>query len=118
MMRFKKTHHLRILELEVVLCQVLLMREDDSMDKLNNKMNAGNATSKLYISSEVKFYTITEIMKMTGWSENIVQKLFNDPKFPSSNFGRKKVVEAHALIDYFSKKHEKEYERYWQKEAI
>lgn len=57
-----------------------------------------------YISSEVKFYTISDLKEMLGWSENTVQKLFNDPKFPSSDFGRIKVVEAHALIDYFSKK--------------
>lgn len=67
-----------------------------------------------YISSEVKFYTISDLKNMLGWSENTVQKLFNDPKFPSSDFGRIKVVEAHALIDYFSKKHLKQNDRYWK----
>ena len=55
-----------------------------------------------YMSSEVEFYTISDLKNMLGWSENTVQKLFNDPKFPSSDFGRIKVVEAPALIDYFS----------------
>lgn len=67
-----------------------------------------------YISSEVKFYTISDLKEMLGWSENTVQKLFNDPKFPSSDFGRIKVVEAHALIDYFSKKHLKRNDGYWK----
>ena len=67
-----------------------------------------------YISSEVKFYTISDVKNMLGWSENTVQKLFNDPKFPSSDFGRIKVVEAHALIDYFSKKHLKQNDGYWK----
>ena len=67
-----------------------------------------------YISSEVKFYTISDLKNMLGWSENTVQKLFNDPKFPSSDFGRIKVVEAHALIDYFSKKHLKQTDGYWK----
>lgn len=67
-----------------------------------------------YISSEVKFYTISDLKNMLGWSENTLQKLFNDPKFPSSDFGRIKVVEAHALIDYFSKKHLKQYDGYWK----
>ena len=58
---------------------------------------------RIYVSSDVKFYTISDLKEMLGWSENTVQKLFNDPKFPSSDFGRIKVVEAHALIDYFSK---------------
>ncbi|WP_296968687.1 hypothetical protein [uncultured Eubacterium sp.] len=69
---------------------------------------------QIYISSEVKFYTISDLKNMLGWSENTVQKLFNDPKFPSSNFGRIKVVEAHALIDYFSKKHLKRNDGYWK----
>ena len=69
---------------------------------------------KVYISSEVRFYTIADLKKMLGWSENTVQKLFNDPKFPSTDFGKAKIVEAHALIDYFSKKHDRERERYWQ----
>lgn len=69
---------------------------------------------KTYISSEVKFYTISDLKNMLGWSENTVQKLFNDPKFPSSDFGRIKVVEAHALIDYFSKKHLKQNDGYWK----
>ena len=67
-----------------------------------------------YISSEVKFYTISDLKNMLGWSENTVQKLFNDPKFPSSDFGRIKVVEAHALFDYFSKKHLKQNDGYWK----
>ena len=67
-----------------------------------------------YISSEVKFYTTSDLKNMLGWSENTVQKLFNDPKFPSSDFGRIKVVEAHALIDYFSKKHLKQNDGYWK----
>ncbi len=68
---------------------------------------------KQYISSEVRFYTISDLMQMLGWSEMTVQKLFNDPKFPASDFGKNKVVEAHALIDYFSKRHEKRKDRYW-----
>lgn len=67
-----------------------------------------------YMSSEVEFYTISDLKNMLGWSENTVQKLFNDPKFPSSDFGRIKVVEAHALIDYFSKKHLKQNDGYWK----
>lgn len=63
---------------------------------------------------EIKFYTIPDITKMLGWSENTVQKLFNDPNFPSADFGKSKVVEAHALIAYFSTKHVKTRERYWR----
>ena len=66
------------------------------------------------VSSEVRFYTISDLRKMLGWREMTVQKLFNDPNFPAADFGKNKVVEAHALIDYFSVRHEKERERYWR----
>ena len=70
--------------------------------------------NKRYISSEVRFYTIADLCKMLGWSHGTVEKLFRDPKFPSADFGRGKVVEAHALIDYFSKKHERDRDRFWK----
>ena len=68
---------------------------------------------RTYISSEPRFFTIKDLQEMTGWSENIVQKLFNYPKFPAANYGKSKVVEAHALIQFFAERHEKEKERYW-----
>ena len=46
------------------------------MNSINEKYR------QMYISSDVKFYTISELKEMLGWSENTVQKLFNDPKFP------------------------------------
>lgn len=66
------------------------------------------------LSCEVKFYSIADIQKMTGWSEKTVQKLFNDPEFPATDLGRNKLVEAHALINYFSKRRSKNTNRYWK----
>lgn len=77
-------------------------------------MNSIPEIEQRYISSEVRFYTIEELKKMLGWSEMTVQKLFNDPSFPSADYGKSKIVEAHALIDFFSTKHTKARERYWR----
>lgn len=68
----------------------------------------------MFISSEVGFYSVKDIQEMTGWSHTTVEKLFSDPKFPSANFGRRQVIEAHALIEYFSVKHERERDRFWR----
>ena len=73
-----------------------------------------NAINRQYISSEVKFYTIPDLIEMLGWSEATVQKLFNAPDFPSVDYGKTKVVENHALIEYFSKKRLKQSEPYWR----
>lgn len=77
----------------------------------NNMMN------RQYISSEVRFYTIDELTKMLGWSRCTVQKLFNDPKFPASDYGKTKVVETHALIDFFSRRQSRSDSRRWSKEG-
>ena len=77
-------------------------------------MNSIPEIEQRYISSEVRFYTIEELRKLLGWSEMTVQKLFNDPSFPSADYGKSKIVEAHALIDFFSTKHTKARERYWR----
>ena len=66
------------------------------------------------IPVEIRFFTISDLQEMLGWSETTVLKLFNDPNFPSADFGKGKVVEEHALIEYFSTKHVKTRERYWR----
>ena len=71
-------------------------------------------THKQCISSELRFYTVSELQELLGWSERTVLKLFNDPSFSAADFGRTKVVEAHAAIEYFSKRHDRDRERYWQ----
>ena len=54
---------------------------------------------------------------MLGWSRHTVLKLFGDPEFPAVDFGKRKVVESHALIEYFSRRRTKKEERYWRMEA-
>ena len=78
-------------------------------------MNREAELGRSYISSEVRFYSVEDVVKLTGWSETIVRRLFNDPGFPSADFGRARLVEAHALIEYFSKKRQKAKERFWMK---
>ena len=72
-------------------------------------------TDSQCLSSDVRFYTITDVMKMTGWGEKAVQNMFNDPEFPCSDFGRTRIVESHALIQYFSVRRTKEDKAQWLK---
>lgn len=68
----------------------------------------------IYVSSEVILYSIEDIRLMSGWSEKIVQKLFNDPKLPAIDYGKRKLVENHALMQYFSIRREKARDTYWR----
>ena len=66
------------------------------------------------LSSEVILYSIEDIRQMSGWSLTTVQKLFMHPGFPAIDFGKKKVVENHALIQFFSVRREKARDRFWR----
>lgn len=56
---------------------------------------------RIYTSSRVILYSMDDIMRMSGWDELTVRKLFYDRRFPSQYFGREPVVEVHALISFF-----------------
>ncbi len=55
----------------------------------------------IYTSSQVILYTMDDIMRMSGWDEMTVRKLFYDRRFPSQYFAWTPLVEAHALISFF-----------------
>ena len=59
----------------------------------------------IYTSSQVILYSMDDIMRMSGWDEMTVRKLFYDRRFPSQHFGRAPIVEAHSLISFFMKLH-------------
>ena len=69
---------------------------------------------RIYVSSEVIMYSIQDVAEMTGWSHTTVEKLFNDPKFPAADYGKRKLVENHALMQFFSVRREKELDKYWR----
>ena len=57
----------------------------------------------IYTSSAAVFYTDEKLKELSGWSEEDIRILFADPRFPSSDFGRRPVVEVHSLILFFAK---------------
>lgn len=59
----------------------------------------------IYTSSRVILYSMNDVMRMSGWDEMTVRKLFYDIRFPSQHFGRVPLVEAHALISFFMELH-------------
>ena len=72
---------------------------DEQLDKVKEIMHylkeIENTTNLL------RFITIKEFSKITGWSIPTVQKLYNRPDFPSTDYGREKKAEIHAIVEYF-----------------
>lgn len=86
----------------------------ERMRQMQKSWHEQSRLGPIYVSSEVILYSIDDLVEMTGWSQTTVQKLFNDPKFPSIDYGKRKVVENHALMQYLSIKHEKELDSFWR----
>lgn len=57
---------------------------------------------------KICFLSITDVMKMTGWSRATVSKLFRRPDFPCTDYGKEKQIELTALRRYFSVPRRKE----------
>ena len=65
----------------------------------------------IYTSSRVILYSMDDVVRMSGWNEMTVRRLFYDIRFPSQHFGRTPLVEAHALISFFMELHVKRKEK-------
>lgn len=72
---------------------------DEQLDKVREIMlclkEIENTTDIL------RFISIKEFSKITGWSIPTVQDLYNRPDFPSTDYGKEKKAEIHAIVDYF-----------------
>jgi hypothetical protein len=56
----------------------------------------------LYVSGEVILYSAHDLARMTGWSLGTIYRLFDDPDIPVIDYGKGKLVENHALMQFFS----------------
>jgi len=50
----------------------------------------------------IQFVTMKQFCELSGWSMSTVKTLYNRPDFPSSDYGKEKVAEVHAILKYFS----------------
>lgn len=71
----------------------------EELDKVKELVSCLNEIKEK--ANLIQFISIKEFSKMTGWSEKTVQELYNKPNFPSTDFGKEKKAEVHAIIDYF-----------------
>lgn len=71
-------------------------KEIQKTSELIDKLNEANQITKT-----LKFISIKEFCNLTGWSLKTVQNLYNRKDFPSTDFGKEKKAEIHAIIEYF-----------------
>ena len=72
---------------------------DEQLDKVKeilHYLHEIESTTEL-----LRFITIKEFAKITGWSIPTVQNLYNRKDFPSTDYGKEKKAEIHAIVEYF-----------------
>ena len=72
---------------------------DEELDKIKELVKGLNEIKEK--ANLIQFIGIKEFSNITGWSEKTVQELYNKADFPSTDFGKEKKAEVHAIIDYF-----------------
>lgn len=73
---------------------------DEQVEKIKELMHYLKEIEKT--TELLRFISIKDFCKMSGWSERTVQDLYNRPDFPSTDYGKEKKAEIHAIIKYFS----------------
>lgn len=73
---------------------------DSQIEKLKELLKLQEEVHNNVIS--LAFLSVEDVMKLTGWGRNTVNKLFDEPDFPCCDFGKEKKAEIHAVIKYFS----------------
>ena len=73
---------------------------DEQLDKAKELINVLKEVNER--AQLIRFISIKEFSELTGWSEKTVQELYNRKDFPSTDFGKEKKAEVHAIINYFS----------------
>ena len=72
---------------------------DEQLDKIREILYNLKELEKT--TELIRFINIKEFSKLTGWSLQTVRELYNRPDFPSTNYGKEKKAELHAIVEYF-----------------
>lgn len=78
---------------------------DENIQKLNEmlqKLQLVEDKSKM-----LNFITISQFAEIRGCSIKVAQDMFNEPTFPSEDYGKNKVVELQALKKWYMVKRSK-----------
>lgn len=62
----------------------------------------------------IEFLTVDDVSRILDISKKTANKLFNDPEFPSNNYGKEKKVLTSEFIKFFSHRQDKNKSFYWK----
>ena len=93
--------------LELIRKQREVLEKQNAAASKKRRESAGetnSAEASRPIICDIEFFNVEQLVEMTGWSRKTILNMFNnDPDFKGRNNGKSWIIEAHALIEYFSK---------------
>lgn len=93
--------------LELIRKQREVLEKQNATASKKRRKAAGetnSAETSRPIICDIEFFNVEQLVEMTGWSRKTILNMFNnDPDFKGRNNGKSWIIEAHALIEYFSK---------------
>lgn len=86
----------------------------EQIQKLNEEISKFQETIERLGTDDTLFFDTNDIMRITRWSKHTVETLFNNPSFPCTDLGKRKLILKTAFIDFFMKRRCKDNEMYWK----
>ena len=62
----------------------------DAVKEMNKQLEALDKNYKIVFNEDL-FFTIQDVIRITNWSKKTVEDLFNNPAFPATDLGKKKL---------------------------
>lgn len=86
----------------------------EDIKKLNDELSEFKSNIDSFSNDDILFFDANDIRKITGWSKHTIETLFNNPAFPSTDIGKKKLVLKTAFIKFFMERRCKDNQIYWK----
>lgn len=78
----------------------------EEVERLNNELSKLHSNIQS-IDNDIEFFTIKDVMDLTGWSKRTCENLFLNPEFPSCDYGKSKIVLKPAFVQFFMTRRER-----------
>lgn len=86
----------------------------EAIKELNKELSNFQSNIENLSKKDTLFLDTADVRKITGWSKKTVEDLFNQPAFPATDIGKRKLVLKVAFIKFFMERRCKDNEDYWK----
>lgn len=86
----------------------------EDIKELNNEISNFQNSIESLGKEEALFFDIADVRKITGWSKKTVEDLFNNPAFPCTDLGKRKLILKIAFVKFFMERRCRDNEDYWK----